>query len=93
MVKKVVKLSATWCNPCKYYKEIFDKVTKKTEFSDIEFIQYDVENDDEGVKMCNTHQIFNIPTTILFDENNDVINKLIGVVSENELIATIQKNL
>lgn len=92
MVKKVVKLSATWCSPCKYYKQRFDNVSKRPEFADIKFEQYDIENDDKGAILCTQHHISNIPTTILFDENNNVIDKLIGSVSESELITTIQNN-
>ncbi len=93
MVKKVVKLSATWCAPCKYYKQRFDNVSKKAEFADIDFIEYDIENDTDGVIMSQKYQITNIPTTILFDENNTVITKLIGAVSETELNTVIQNNL
>ena len=37
MVKKVYKMSASWCMPCKVYAPVFESVSKLDEYKDIEY--------------------------------------------------------
>jgi thiol-disulfide isomerase/thioredoxin len=91
MLNKVIKLSATWCLPCKYYKDIFDKVSKKEEFKDIEFSTLDVEADDLGFEYAQKYNIQSIPTTLLLNNNGEVVERLVGLIQADELTTTISK--
>ena len=48
MVKKICKLSAQWCSPCRVFATTFHKVEQMEEYKDIEFKEIDIENDEEG---------------------------------------------
>ena len=85
MVKKCMKFSATWCGPCKTLEPIFDKVSKMDEFKDVEFIKYDIEEDNAD-ELVGKFGIRSVPTLILLDENDTVLKKSIGSISESTLI-------
>ena len=89
MVKQIVKLSATWCAPCRFYAETFKRVSEKEEFKDIEFKALDIENDDEAETLVNKFTVRNVPTTLILDENGELIYKLIGNIKESDLVETI----
>ena len=89
-LKRIVKISTTWCGPCKTYAPIFDKVTEayKDEIS-IEKIDADNTNKEED-ELIAKFSIRNIPTTLFLDENDELIKKTVGSVSENELKKIIE---
>lgn len=88
---KVLKFSATWCNPCKVYKPIFEKISKNEKYSNITFEALDVESCDE--ELVQNYEIKSIPTTILIDENNEVLKKIIGSVSEHDLVSVLDEEI
>lgn len=87
---KIFKFSSAWCGPCKMIAPIFDKISKMDEFSNIKFISYDIEEDEEGIEMVEKYNIKNIPTIAIVDGNNNLMKKIIGLVQENELIQIIR---
>lgn len=91
MLKKIVKCSAQWCHPCKTFKPIFEEVAQLYENSNIEFTDINVDtavNDDFEFIVKNN--IKNIPTTLFVDENGEVINKIVGLVSKQQFIQAIE---
>ena len=91
-VKKIIKLSAVWCAPCKAYASVFEEVSKKDENKDIKFESYDVENDDKGNELAEKYHVRNIPSSLFFDENDELIYKLSGSVNSNILQDLIDKH-
>lgn len=91
-IKKIIKLSAVWCAPCKAYATVFEEVSKKEENKDIKFESYDVEDDDEGNELADKYHVRNIPTSLFFDENNELIYKLSGSFNSNILQDLINKH-
>ena len=89
MVKKIIKCSASWCAPCRFYAETFHKVENKEEFKDIEFKEIDIENDDDAEILVQKFGIRNVPTTLILDENDELVYKLIGNVKEGDLVDAI----
>lgn len=82
MVKKVLKMSASWCMPCKVYAKTFESVKNEEKYKDILFEEIDVdENEDLAIK----YGIRGVPTTVILDENNKVLTKFSGNVSRNVL--------
>ena len=82
MVKKVIKMSASWCMPCKIYAKTFDVVKNEDKYKDIEFEEFDV---DENEDLVIEYGIRGVPTTVVLDENNKVLTKFSGNVSRNVL--------
>lgn len=88
---KVNKFSAEWCEPCKVMGKTFEKIKELTEFKDVEFNEYDVD-DDSSADLVQKFQIRNIPTIIICDENNEQLGKIVGVVNESLLVQAINDN-
>ena len=88
---KVNKFSAEWCVPCKVMGKTFDKVKELPEFNDVEFSEYDVD-DDSSADLVQKFQIRNIPTIIICDENNEQLGKIVGIVNESLLVQAINDN-
>jgi thioredoxin-related protein len=59
------------------------------EYKDIDFKEIDIENDDDGEILTEKYQIRSVPTTMLLDENNKLIYKISGNISEKDLISII----
>lgn len=89
MIKKVLKMSATWCGPCRAYHNTFENVSKIEKYKDIEFKELDAdENEDEFVK----YKIRAVPTTILLDENDKVVSTVSGNIPQQALTNFIDSN-
>jgi len=91
MVKKVIKASASWCGPCRAYSPIFHKVSEMHEFNGIEFEDVDVD-EEENEELVEKYKIMGVPTTIVLDENDNVLYKEHGIIMEGAL-ASVLNNL
>jgi len=90
MVKKVLKMSASWCMPCKVYAKTFESVKNEEKYKDITFEEIDIEeNEDLAIK----YGIRGVPTTVVLDENDKVLTKFSGNVSKAELEGNIDEVL
>jgi len=92
MLKKIIKLGAQWCGPCKAFSKTFEKVQENEEYKDIEFKELDVD-EDEGGEMAEKYQVRSVPTIILLDDNDEVVTKIVGNVPENNFINIINDAL
>jgi len=90
MLKKIYKMSASWCFPCKAYAPTFEKVSKLSEYKDIEFKELDADDDGEFFE---EYLIRSVPTTLFIDENDKEILKINGNIPEKKLIDTINELL
>lgn len=85
---KILDFYADWCGPCKRQTPILEEL--ETEFDGrIKVEKIDVEEDTPEVKI---HLITSIPTLVFLNENNEVIEKLIGFHSKAALSALIEKH-
>lgn len=71
----IVKLSATWCRPCKIVDKILDRM------EDVYVTHIDI---DEEPDFCNKYSVSSIPT-LLFFVGEDLKERLVGVVSEKQI--------
>jgi len=88
-MKKVIKFSAKWCQPCKVYQKTWDVVKKSRD--DWEFVDVDVDDDQETV---NKYSIRSVPTTI-FEIDDFILDKIPGIMTElglNEKLDSIKNN-
>jgi thiol-disulfide isomerase/thioredoxin len=92
-VKKVIKLGAEWCGPCHAYSPTFKKVSNLEEYKDLTFEEIDIEDSEDGDIFAEKYQIKSVPTTILLDENDEVIYKLMGNIPLKDLTDVINKAL
>lgn len=90
-ISKVVKLSATWCGPCKKFKPIFESVGKDKDFEGVEFVEYDIENDEEGVENAEKYGVRSVPTTIVLDDEGNELGKLLGFMTESSFKDSLNK--
>ena len=92
-VKKIIKLSTSWCGPCRAFGSTFHRVSEMEDYKDIEFKEIDIEKDDDGEVLAEKYQVRSVPTTVLLDENDELIYKLIGNVPEKDFIDVINEAL
>jgi thioredoxin 1 len=82
MVNKVLKMSASWCMPCKVYAKTFESVKNEKKYKDIIFEELDVDDNEDLVI---EYGVRGVPTTIVLDENGEVLSKFNGNISKAEL--------
>lgn len=91
-IKKIILLHLKECEPCEEFKTKFEQVANLDKYNEISFESYGIE-DDEGAKLVEKYQVHGIPTTILLDANDEVIEKIIGNIEKDELIEIIDDRL
>ena len=74
-MKKVVMFSASWCNPCKQAKPVFEKISQET--PDAYFQIVDI---DENRAMAEDFNITGVPTFMLIEDNEEV-KRLVGAAN------------
>ena len=83
MSKEVIKLSATWCGPCKQYAPIFDGVVDDMVAAGWKVSSLDVDNDD-GKEIATKFGVRGVPATIILNGDDEAIVKS-GSISEDNL--------
>jgi thioredoxin 1 len=78
-MKKVVMFSASWCNPCKQAKPVFQQL--KESRSDVQFEIVDI---DENRDMANDYNITGVPTFLLIEDNEEV-KRLVGAANVTKI--------
>ena len=80
-MKRVLRLTAEWCGPCKGYAPIFEAV-EDAGVEGVEFMTINIDNDTTGAAA--EYGIKSVPCTIV--DNGGDIKRHIGVMSEVQLI-------
>jgi len=84
---KVIKLSTAWCGPCKAMKPVWEQLIKENTNSQVEYISYDVEEDEEKSEPYNVKSV----PTIVFLKNDVEIHRWIGSKSKNDILNKIEE--
>ena len=74
--KPIVYFTATWCKPCKQFKESLSDPLMQTAFEDAVIIEIDIDNDDEDYAA--RYGVRAIPAFIKLDEKGTLLNKING---------------
>ena len=82
MVKKVYKISATWCGPCRVYSKTFNEVKNEDKYKDIIFEELDIEENEE---IAIKYGVRAVPTTIILDDNDKALSLFSGNVPKSFL--------
>ena len=80
-MKRVIKLSAGWCGPCKQYAPVFDRVTENLEGWEVLSLDIDT---DEGEKLAKDLGVRGVPATVVVVEGEET-QILMGYKSDSEL--------
>ncbi len=86
MKKTIIKFYALRCGPCKIYAPTFEKIKQDESFSDIEFIDINVEDDPEGLSV--KYKVRGVPHTVLLEDNTEV-RSISGMLTHQQLSAFI----
>jgi len=78
MDKRVLKFSASWCQPCKMLTNTLKDVQTDVQISEIDI--------DENEKIVRDYNIRGVPTLIMLDGNTEIKRKS-GMMAKNELEA------
>lgn len=83
---KITKFTASWCHPCSQLDKIMNEILPSYDTGVI-YTKVDVEEDvDYAEKM----QIRGVPT-LIFENNGEIVCRLVGLRSGNEIKAMIDK--
>lgn len=82
---KVVKINAIWCSGCLIMNKIWKNVLKS---KTIETINLDYDMDEEEVKKYNVGDVLPV---LIFYKNDEEVRRVVGEVSEEELLRIIDE--
>ena len=80
----LVDFWATWCGPCRMLSPVVDEIAE--EGGDFIVAKVNVDNEPS---IANEYGISAIPTLLVF-KNGEVINKSVGVISKEEILAMLK---
>lgn len=86
---QVIDFNATWCGPCRMFAPTFEKMEKKYE-GKITFLSVDV---DENPDMAAQYEVQSIPTVVYINAEGKTVDVTVGLLSEEEFDARLQKLL
>ena len=75
-MKRIIRFTADWCNPCKQLKENIERAALKTP---IEVIDIEVDN-----MLATEFGVRNLPTMVLMDENTE-ISRVVGLKTPKQI--------
>ena len=82
---KVLDFYADWCGPCQMLIPIMEELEKEHE--DVEFVRINI---DEQREMAEKYEIMSIPTLIFLDDNDNIVETLIGLHSKKDIEKILQ---
>lgn len=90
-MKKVIKFGSSWCSPCKLMRPVFEKISEKLSTDELSFSEIDVDDDTED--LSSKYGIRNIPAILVIDEDDKVLGRFVGAMSEESLEEKIKDAL
>ena len=76
LVMKILKFYADWCSPCKALSAVIGKVDHN-----VPMVEINVDTDRETAAF---YGIRTIPTMLLIDENENIVNRKGGTMTEEQ---------
>ena len=83
MIKKIIKIGAPWCAPCKFVDNQLQLI------HDIDIEQLNV---DEDETLEEKYHIRNIPVLIFLDENNNEVVRKVGAITSTAIEDIIKEH-
>ena len=82
--KKIYYFGATWCQPCKQMKPILANFKRNN--PDVVLEEVDI---DEDQKFTEKHGVMSVPTILVMQDQKE-ITRVVGVTTEEKLVAISQ---
>lgn len=76
MSKKVLKFSASWCQPCKMLSRVIEDMTIETPIEEIDI--------DDNQELAVEYQVRGVPTLVMLDDDKEV-KRISGALSTKQL--------
>ena len=83
--KSIVYIKASWCGPCKQLSPTIDEVSSEIGTT-VTICKMDA---DENMDFVKTLNVRNIPT-ILFYKNGEMVDRVTGVKTKNEILKMVE---
>jgi thioredoxin-like negative regulator of GroEL len=87
---RLLKFEASWCAPCRYMSPIIEGVLNDGLYSDVELVNVNID-DEIGQDTARAFSVRSIPTLILMNDRNQIVNILIGTASEDQVREFLSK--
>jgi thioredoxin 1 len=84
---KVLKFGAEWCGPCRKLSEDLEKNPINLENISVESI-----NVDDNDEMVEHYEIMSLPTSIIVDENYNIVSRKVGYSGYKNYIEWIKES-
>ena len=78
-MNKLIYISAPWCGPCKMFGPVMAKISE----SGIPVQKLDADKDQSSIIQ---YGVRSIPTVVKVDANGNMIDKFVGVKTQQEII-------
>lgn len=83
MIKKIEKFGASWCGPCRMLDKTLSQV------SEVEIVKFDADDDAE---LFEANNVKSVPLMLFKDENDEVVQRVAGLVSIDYIRKVISDN-
>jgi len=87
---RLLKFWAEWCSPCRYMAPLVEGVLKDSVYSDVELVSVNID-DENGQETAREFNIRNIPTFVLLNNKDQVVNTLVGTASVDQVREFLSK--
>lgn len=82
-ISKILKFSASWCNPCKVLKQNLEGFTR------VPVEEIDCE---EHPDISQKYNVRNVPTLVYLNDKDEVVDRTIGLQTIDQINAIIDKH-
>ena len=79
-MKTVYYFTAEWCQPCKTVRPIVEDLNKDQTIAKFQIIDADFE-----VELAQSFQVKSVPTFILLDESGEILKRMTGSKTRQQL--------
>lgn len=83
---KVIKFSASWCQPCKIVAPMFESMSE--EYVNVDFVSIDIDEDKETTAK---YDVMSVPTLVAVDSSGKEVARASGIPAINQLRSTIEE--
>jgi len=81
----ILDFYANWCGPCKTQDPILENVQE--EASDVSVTKINVDEDKES---ANEYQVRSLPTLVILDEDDEMVERFVGVTQKDAILSAVE---